>query len=302
MVAYSFPLRFFLSIASVVVALSGRDSAAQAPAREIVSLRTDLSAELSADEMKSLQLKTCIQPSYDAWEAVKKGMTLDEVRKLLGEPLEMTRPATEAGALLRDAQGQQTDAQVAAEAKAIKAAAEEGVLYAGRMIYGRIEFDSPVMPHSYNFEIIYVNDRVFEKWTRFRGSLSESDKPSTPVLVSPHFNAHIASTQDIVDLRWAPSSGAYPIQYDVEVQSYLGDDPPSWRDLQDNANYETVDDFRDLQIPHAAISSPGGITRWRVRAKNKHGESDWSEWRQLQTLESGHFKTLLLQQLPALYD
>ncbi|MDZ4782597.1 MAG: hypothetical protein SGJ19_20310 [Planctomycetia bacterium] len=270
-------MRYFLLLAALATCWNA--ASADDVKREVVAKPRDLSKELTLDEMKAAQLKVCIQPSYDAWEKVKRGMTVEEVRALLGEPIEDEIPKS-AERILLEADGKQlTGAQLIEEATRIKSEASEGVTYCGQLLYGHIEFDSPLAPRPYPFSVIYADGKVLEKWSPlFRAPLSRSDKPSIPVQTSPSYCARLVDGQDVADLRWAPSSGAYPIEYDVEVQHYYGDECDGIFEFLNDADFEGEEHFENLSIPHAAVSV-GNIQRWRVRAKNKYGVSEWSPWR-----------------------
>lgn len=267
----------FAAIFAMILLTSARAEAPTAVQRVVVNQPTDLSKTLTPEAMKAAQLKTCIQPSYDAWEKVKVGMTLEEVRALLGEPIKDFKPKSEAAALMEAIAGETlTDEQ---QAEDVKRNAEQGVIVAGLRQYGLIEFDAPAVPKVYQFGIVYADGKVFEKWSPVHGAaLSRSDRPSTPRIRSPEFATWV-SRGEILDLRWDISTGAYPIQYEVETQSFLGDEPPTWASIQDDVNYEPDDEAQMVPIPHMAISASYDIERWRVRAKNQFGESDWTPWR-----------------------
>lgn len=191
------------------------------------------------DEKKKQLLVESVQPDYSKWESVKVGMTEDEVKKILGNPIEDPNSFG--------------------------------------LIYGRIKFDSPSMPDSFDFLVLINEGKVLQMGHPFGGDLSRDGKPTTPVLIYPRDRAKFDHFPRFVDLRWQPSSGKYPIEYAIEIQSGQYE----VRKAEKNAVlvYHNADDLVS-ELPYAAFSFGGkNPGRWRVRAKNELGESEWSDWR-----------------------
>jgi hypothetical protein len=195
----------------------------------------------SADEPEAKAKRTIVksvQPDYSKWESLKVGMTETDVEKLLGDPIE------------KNSSG---------------------------LIYGRLEFDSPSVPQSFEFSIRIRDGKVLHWGHPFGGKLSPDGKPTKPMLIYPRDRSKFDHYPRFVDLRWSPSSGKYPIEYAIEIQSGQyelrgGEEKPV-------LVYHDADDLVS-ELPYAAFSFVGkNPGRWRVKAKNELGESEWSEWR-----------------------
>ncbi len=172
-----------------------------------------------------------IQPPHVSWRKTKYGMTEREVEDLLGKPLRVRGGPR--GAHVWD--------------------------------YGYVVLASQVMPLDLTFSVWFNKGRVIALEDPFHGSFSTNGAPSKPVLISPHDNEAFSHYPRIVDLRWYPVSGDYPVRYEIQVDTaaQLGWVPTT---------YESVE-------PYAAIVLPGSNrARWRVRAKNNLGTGPWSEY------------------------
>jgi hypothetical protein len=209
----------------------------------VVAISTlTLPAERTGRKPRRLLVES-VQPDYSKWELVKVGMTEEEVISLLGKPI------------------------------------EDSVKSPG-LVFGRIKFDSPSMPDSFDFYILIHEGKVLENAHPFGGQLSRNGKPTTPVLIYPRDRSQFDHHPRFVDLRWYPSSGKYPMEYAIEVESghYQSagiDDPPVFV-------YHKVEEIIS-ELPYVAFAFRGANPgRWRVKAKNELGESDWSEWRRFQ--------------------
>jgi hypothetical protein len=138
---------------------------------------------------KRSTLATAVQPDYRKWEAVKVGMTRDQVTALLGPPLtgRERRPVVYFG----------------------------GSRYT---MYGFISY--PASPHWWkmNFSVYYdENDRVGRKSDPFGGvRLSRAGKPTKPIIIMPAGN-QFSHFPRLVDVRWYPCSGHYPLVYEMEI-------------------------------------------------------------------------------------
>ncbi|HEV3021618.1 MAG TPA: hypothetical protein VGX76_04100 [Pirellulales bacterium] len=146
-----------------------------------------------------------------------------------------------------------------------------GDKYAFRWHYGHIKYDSPVIPHGYSFIVTFVEGRVARTHDPFDGRLSSDGKPTTPKLMLPAQHALFKHSPRFVDMRWQPSSGVYPMEYELEVSS--GQVDLDERKVQFNYYGNAV---HHSKLPHLSIAFGGSDGRWRVRAKNRLGESDWS--------------------------
>lgn len=181
-----------------------------------------------------------VQPDYQKWQAVQVGMTREEVVALLGPPREdnyrgPTRPDSP------------------------------------QWQYGYLQL--PMLPHprTYVFDVCFDDDRVWHKSDPFHGRFSSDGRPTVPEIMTPHDRTVFSHYPRIIDMRWYPSSGVYPMTYAVEI----GHGSP-----RDEDRY--YDQLRDSDLPAPFLTTsfvgaqPG---RFRVQAKNELGESDWSEYR-----------------------
>lgn len=186
-----------------------------------------------------------IQPNYSQWLNVKQGMTETEVNKLLGPPLSEEDPNR-------------------APSWATSYFATYGVIR-----FGRTHFDQP-----YTFSIIYEiqTKAVSQVDDPFGGHLSPDGKPTVPELITPKPGEQFSHYPRLVDYRWRPSSGEYPMRYEIQIR--LDDF------AHENWEHHTVAraQVNEPYFLNSFASSSRG--RWRVRAINGKGTSDWSEERQ----------------------
>lgn len=184
-----------------------------------------------------------VQPDYGKWKLVKVGMSESVVIDLLGKPIEeIDRPS-------------------------------DSPTYSTKFSrFGRISFNSPSMPVPFDFEIQFKGGKVVAIYDPFRGKFSDDGKPTTPTLIYPSDRTKFDHYPRFVDLRWNPSSGKYPIEYQIEVDSgqFAGGAILSYHEFERLRS----------EMPYSVFAFVGqNPGRWRVKAKNELGESDWSEWR-----------------------
>jgi hypothetical protein len=182
-----------------------------------------------------------VQPDYIAWKAVRVGMTRSDVVGLLGPPLDD---------IYRGGRAKPDDAYYS---------------------YGYLQM--PMVPHPRTFSFLVGFDSqgtVFTKIDPFHGTFSENGKPSIPEIITPFAGATFSHYPRILDMRWYPSSGHYPITYAVE----FGYCP------REGTCY--CDKLIESTLPFPSfITSFGGAQpgRFRIKAQNEFGESDWSDYR-----------------------
>jgi hypothetical protein len=177
-----------------------------------------------------------IQPDYSCWQKIKIGMSRSHVVSLLGEPIK-----------------------------------HRGVtLFPPDFLYGFLDFRN-VDFLTYQFAVGYDNhDRVFRKMDPFIHPLSEDGRPSKPHLIIPQDRSAFRHFPRLVDLRWQPCSGQYPIEYTVEVGISMRFDE----------NYRDWKYHIGLFSPSSIIEMPGSQPgRVRVRGINTIGEGQWSDYR-----------------------
>ncbi len=180
------------------------------------------------------------QPDYERWKSVEIGMARSEVVGLLGRPLR--------------------DPYVSPQPT--------------YSVYGYLQM--PMMPHvrTYRFFVRYDEDgRVAEKGDPFGGVFSIDGKPSKPQVLSPSPGTVFRHFPRILDIRWHPASGEYPIWYEIE----MGSGPPFTAEKG-----EFHDKIIEPECPFPYYVSqfsgdqPG---RFRVRGVNARGKGAWSDYR-----------------------
>ena len=184
-----------------------------------------------------------IQPDYRRWSAIAFGMTRMEVIELLGEPLATPH------ILNPD-------------------------VYA---CYGYLQF--PLLPLSrlYDFVLGFKEERVFSKGDPFAGRLSCDGLPTKPLVITPAnnsvFDCYPPHGTHLLDMRWHPVSGVYPMHYELECGV-----------LSNHGCNQTI----DYEVCRQKIIMPYFISnRWavgqrgcfRVRGVNKLGTGPWSDYR-----------------------
>ncbi len=123
--------------------------------------------------------RRAIQPPYDRWQAVRIGMTREEVLKLLGRPrCKQTSFPTET-----------------------------------YLTYGYLQLALLPYPRTYRFLIGFdKQDRVFTKVDPFGGVFSPDCRPSKPIIFTPPNNTRFSHYPRLVDVCWFPASGQYPMR------------------------------------------------------------------------------------------
>jgi len=182
-----------------------------------------------------------IQPDYARWAAIHTGMSRTQVIDILGPPLEESFHGREEAAT------------------------------ATPLLYGYLS--TPMLPHEYTYSFsIYFDEsgKVWSKVDPFNGRFSDDSLPVAPEIITPHEGATFFHFPRILDLRWYPSSGEYPISYAVELgYARVG-----------SRSYYDQGLVRDLASPFFIAEFVGAcLGRFRVRAANRFGCSRWSEYR-----------------------
>jgi hypothetical protein len=238
-----------------------------------------------------------IVPNLTQWAKLQVGMTPDDVLRILGRPLE--GEATIEPDYLDPQLVQQFVEQgdTLEEAKAALRGFDEIHLQAGHIsiaswIYGWVKLgDGDLFWQRFN--ISFANQKVLGFSDPFGGGwsisgqpvetqLSHDGRPTAPRLLTPNDNAQFTHTPLLVDFRWLPSCGEYPVEYfveltgsGVEIDAASGKATKVWLEEPKSRWFTTT--------PHLATNAPGGGRfRWRVKAKNRLGESDWSEYREFE--------------------
>ena len=92
-----------------------------------------------------------------------------------------------------------------------------------------------------------------------------------PKLLTPPDRSQFSYYPRLVDLRWTPSAGDEPVAYEVELEIEA--------ERQGRLQFRPERQWT-TGIPYHPITFSGEQAgRWRVRARNQLGASDWSKFR-----------------------
>lgn len=229
-----------------------------------------------------------VQPDLVRWHQLKPGMTEADVARLLGPPFRKNprpEPSTRPG---------------------------ERRLYA--WWYGEITFSSFTTRGSFDYTVVFHDGVVCEIHDPWNGHFSPDGKPTAPELIVPVSGQAFHHYPRFLDFRWQPSSGQYPIEYEVVVEILEVSQEESehyeayirrsvernraeWtadgmtrkamdelaigltRELRSTQGVQRTLRFltHDLYLPLTWVGANTG--RWRVRAVNERGTSEWTAWR-----------------------
>ena len=178
-------------------------------------------------------------PNLKAWEQVQEGMTVEELEHLLGKPLTKTGP-----------KGDWKPNSV------------------HEWTYGYVARKSAVQPEDLAFSVQMEMGKVWSKEDPFgKAPISMDGMPSVPVLMTPNKDTLFTHYPRIVDFRWYPASGDYPMKYELDI----GFRSPTRGWVQ---NPVQAVDSTYYCYSHSGMNQG----RWRVRAINSSGKSQWSEY------------------------
>jgi len=174
------------------------------------------------------------QPDYYKWKSIKPGMLKEQIRQLIGKPDLI--------------EGDEKSLHVWRKAVLVPV--------------------SDVIPVPYSFELHFSGNKLVSKSDPFNGRFSIQTRPTSPLLITPLDGQVFKHYPRIMDFRWYPVSGEYPMSYIVEVG------------IKNMYSNEWLAHQRLTCIPYLNIDfAATNRGRWRVRAVNKHGMSDWSAYR-----------------------
>lgn len=233
-------------------------------------------------------LPLAVQLDLARWRSLKPGMKEAEVTALLGKPYRKDpRPTADSSPAVRH-------------------------LYSWS--YGEISFNSFNTKGTFSYAVVFHEGRVLEICDPWEGGFSPGGRPTVPELLIPNAGQILNHYPRFLDFRWQPSSGVYPMEYEVAVQvlevdqsaaehyeDYIrktvdsnqatqlseGKSKPEMdataagfaRHLRERQGVHNTFSFRthDIYLPLTWVGANTG--RWRVRAVNHQGPSDWSAWR-----------------------
>ncbi len=143
--------------------------------------------------------------------------------------------------------------------------------------YGWLSFSHPAFPKPIYFSVLIQKNRVLDLSDPFRQRFSSDGKPTVPELVVP-------ANQTEFDVHPHDSStcGGHRVQEFIRSSTRL-----RLKEIQPEQSKERrkwAMEYRQKQnlkasAPYAAASFPSNPGRWRVRASNSLGTSEWSEYR-----------------------
>jgi hypothetical protein len=212
-----------------------------------------------------------VLPDLAKWRALKIGMTEAEVTTLLGKPITKDpRPPADT---------------------------DPSITHVYRWHYGEIIFHSFNTQGTFYYSVVFHEGRVRDICDPWNGSFSTNGSPTLPELILPEAEKTLDYYPRFMDFRWQPSSGIYPIDYEVTIQVLadsnreLGEsdglsqtemhEPAAKPDSQIQREQVVLETYRyrthDIYLPLTWLGMGPG--RWRVRAVNDLGASDWSAWR-----------------------
>lgn len=198
-----------------------------------------------------------IQPNSTHWLLVGLDMTERQVVALLGEPLEKTDNSEWYQRRFEKTKYRETDA----------------LRY--DWTYGWLKFNSPAFPEPCRFTVSFVAGMVSYISDPFDGDVSSEGEPTTPKPILPANRTSFQHYPRWLDLRWYPTAGDYPQQYHIDVETSAGEDSNEW--AFGKAGVGKVRYKSDVP-QFTLVFSGANLGRWRVRATNRHGVSDWSEY------------------------
>lgn len=215
-----------------------------------------------------------VQPDSAAWAAAtREGLTEAEVLQILGEPIEREHPPVRPEHMSQE----EWDSVPASERQWYQDVILADTCYGWR--YGRLDFRSPSVPITYDFVIYFRRGRVMMWSSPFDPPLSRSGVPTAPTPLLPMNQVVFDSRVDVLDFRWGPPAGLYPMTFTLEfVGGY--DTNIEGEDGELTPKREWFDPERLVSgVPHLAVPNPGfEHWRWRLKAHNTLGEGPWSTW------------------------
>lgn len=133
--------------------------------------------------------------------------------------------------------------------------------------YGWLHFHSDSLPTPMTIGLHMKNGKVSRKDDPFEGAITIGGHPTIPRQITPANDQLLGYFPRFLDLRWTPSAGNYPIAYTVQIDIHSKD---GWSLLKQPKS----------KMPYCSLDFAGmGKGRWRVRAENSVGESEWSNYR-----------------------
>jgi hypothetical protein len=191
-------------------------------------------------------------PSIASWMKILPGMSENDVLTILGSPF--------------DRESSKTDL-------------EPGHIFLYRWNYGELPIDAPNLQHQFRFDLYLFDGRVVEKHQPFDladMTVLDDPKPSVPVIIYPEDGRIFKHHPRVIDCRWQPSVGDYPLSYIIEISKHQQSFVEENGLLRKDIIYRQIN-RTSVELPYYSTALPGksGYS-WRIKAVNHHGESEWT--------------------------
>ncbi|MBM3565067.1 MAG: hypothetical protein FJX42_03015 [Alphaproteobacteria bacterium] len=173
--------------------------------------------------------------SLDKWKQLRPGMTEADVVRTLGQPDDQFREGWRV------------------------------------LVYGIIVPKGEVFPRPLGYWVWLDNKNIARSFgTPFGGEAPRSGSPAVPKIFLPANNTQFSHYPRILDIRWHPVTGTYPVSYELEYEA--GSKEANGMQWYRKVSFSTP-------TPHLSIQHVGAQPgRIRVRSKNTVGVSSWSEF------------------------
>lgn len=168
-----------------------------------------------------------VHPDYQKWRRLRLGMSREQARELLGPPLSTDGP---------------------------------------HWVYGYIALPRARFQRAFRFMLWFDScDRLAVIEHPFGKQSPREGRPSRVVVHTPLPNSIFSHYPRYLDIRWSPSTGSYPMAYELQLQH-------EYRE-----RFLDTEIVRDLRLLHHVLLFPGAQRgRLRVRAINSKGKGPWS--------------------------
>jgi len=212
-----------------------RELVARTPANTGVSAALDSVTPVVRDGTKDV-----VVPDLEAWDSVKKGLSVSELEKLLGPPID--------GFRMDD---------------------DSRPNHIHRRKYGYVAKESQSFPGDFAFNVLIERGKVWSKEDPFGGvEISKDGVPSKPKLITPLDGTSFDHYPRYVDFRWYACSGDYPLTYEIQVDT---------ENRRGGGWFEGKNER--ISVPYLSYSHGGACgARWRVRGVNAKGAGPWSDY------------------------
>lgn len=172
---------------------------------------------------------------FDKWRQLRPGLTQADVVRIMGEPeLRERRPER-------------------------------------AWDYGVIVPEGPAFPRGLAFRVWFDQDNVVTGLeSPFGGRSPRRGIPDVPQIFLPQPDARFAHYPRLLDIRWFPVTGTYPVSYEVSTEIAI---------VRPAGTTWFVSPTSKTSVPYVTLRFGGAQPgRVRVRAINAEGTGPWSEY------------------------